>query len=420
MTSRIKTLLPFLKNKKHGEAFKKSFYIITTALFALMVYSIMAWSDRSGWPNIATWLVYCLALLAASSYCFLFGRWVPSPFYAIYITWVFLHIATSFINFTTPMNAVLLNGFTACVVLLFISQGSDELKSFKISLLLGGIAFLIHFIIIYPNEFFTFSLSTDGRVGSYFSNLNDVGSFFAWICIFPLFFLKKKKAWPLIIVSVVSFYSLILTGSISNILCLILSAALSMLFMFKGRKKAIFVVTLAVLIVVAIAIINLPSMSYYAERLKGALITIFTGKGYAGGDKSVSIRLQLLKDSILLFLERPIIGYGNGGVAAHSFDFQFAHNNYSEVLADYGLFSGIAYELLWFLPLIFLFKKKFTNELNLLAILIILLFSIAFQITLVTYYRKMESILIPLCFAEIFKQSKFKVHKLFVKETTTI
>lgn len=152
------------------------------------------------------------------------------------------------------------------------------------------------------------------------------------------------------------------------------------------RNVVLATLTIAILVVIGYRFIMTNDVLYRTIGIR--LIGLGTEEGAMGvGDQS-----RLMQRGIEMFLQRPLFGFGIGGFQQYSYDYYgryiYAHSNYIELLADFGIVGFFIYYSRYFKNLASMFKcyRKLGDEVKLylplmLAILVLDIFSISFNQT---------------------------------------
>jgi O-antigen ligase len=141
---------------------------------------------------------------------------------------------------------------------------------------------------------------------------------------------SKKVIWALSLA--VMSVGVVLTGSRSGLLALIISIMVSVWeYGIQGKRRHLVVITIVVFLIgFGIAI----SSSHYRARVE----SIFLGNVAGSGDKgSLAARKELLKKSVMTALTHPIFGVGPGCFPLVDESWRVAHNSYTELAAEAGL-----------------------------------------------------------------------------------
>ena len=378
--------------------FRKALYAITVALIAAYIFTLFSFSGRDGW-NYVNLGVGAAMVLSIIAYELLYGEIRLDEYALIAVAFCLLTILSTLMVgriFSLPKSLYFQVAFGIAIY-----QFAKERENFKwtiVSIAIGGLAFAIYFIVHYRAEFLALRFfGQNGRLGGFFDNENNVGRDFVILTLVALYLIIWKKQWYMILYALVMAVLLVSTGSISNIVSLAVVIILTAFFAVKGRKKLIVLGITAGVAVAFVALLQLPAMSYFNKRIYGMFAAFF---GLSGGDNSFIERFELSRDAILFFLKSPMFGNGYGYVSYQSIDGLFAHNNFTEIMAAFGIIGLLVYELLMILPLVRLRKERSSLSRLVLALV---LYLFIFQMFLVTFYQKIDHIVFGLAFAFVSK-----------------
>lgn len=309
---------------------------------------------------------------------------------------------------TTPAVILLCN----LLLYKYLQENKIDLTKCFDCVCCGGIAFLLLFAVIYRAEIIHPSFSQ--RIGTFFDNQNNVGRSTACIAI-----LLASSAWRVkniflkllfSIFALVSTYFLMLTGSVSAFMTMALVVLLVPPYFCKKRRIIVIIIEILAVILAFVALFTIPAFSYFAERIKG----MFASLGISGGrsDGSFEDRFQGAVVGFRIFLNYPLTGNGYDSVYAN-FSIT-AHNNFSEVLADFGIFGFILEESFFIIPMYALWKKRWPNGQWFAPTL---LFFFCFQLFLLSCNSKPDNLLITLCFASSYPAGCYPkfLKKRFIK-----
>lgn len=292
-----------------------------------------------------------------------------------------------------PRTIILLSLFSIVVYQFFINVENKN-AVFK-AILIGGVIFALYFIYTYRKEIIHFDFSD--RIGDKFSDQNDLSKYLSVFGLISLIAFVSAKKWMKVLYafSAAMFVGIILlTGSISNILCFIICGLILLIVNTKRQNRWITILIIVSIILLLIIIVQLPGMEYFKKRIE----EIFNALSKTDGKKdgSAADRAALFSEGLRLFLTRPLFGFGYDQVQhfTHGVGL-FSHNNFIELGASFGVLGLLAYETLLLMPLIKMFKHKRINQ----NLLILVIYLFVFQFFLVIFRKKIEFILMPLFFS---------------------
>ena len=127
--------------------------------------------------------------------------------------------------------------------------------------------------------------------------------------------------------------------------------------LFFGKKKwYISLILILGAILVFFALLQLPIFSVFKQRIYDFFKYLFSKDSH--DDFSTASRFYMVLEGLVLFIKRPIIGWGINGFTIRSSFGMYAHNTIIDILANFGLIS-----LIFFLyPLVKAFPKSLNKE----------------------------------------------------------
>lgn len=288
--------------------------------------------------------------------------------------------------------------FTLSIVAFCLYQFCINSGRSKVLLCITYVSFLlfaVYFIFYYNVKLFDMSIE---RIGDDFDNLNTVGYYFLYAYALNLSFLKirKPKTYFFLVPLLIFLFLILRTGSRSAFLIAVVISII-WIFVSLGKKKIwLSVLITLTLTIVLVVIIRLPALASFKKRID-TFLNLFTGNGFTDG--STNNRIDLVIESLTLFLKRPLLGWGNGVFQIYSSQRLFSHSNITQLLCDYGIVPPIIFEILLLYPLCKCIKLKSNYKLNVMNLLV--LASIFFvQFFYVNSTLKFEYIFISIFFAD--------------------
>lgn len=365
------------------------FLLIPIATF----FSVM--SDRTPY-NYFNIVVYGVIAALVVFYVFKYKSFKFDIFVVLILTFDLLILVSQIVNKRIseyPRTILLLSLFSIIIYQFFINVDNKNLV-FKL-ILFGGLIFAAYFVFAYRKEIIKFDFSN--RLGEKFSDQNDLSkylSLFGLTSMLLAFHAKKYWKIPYSLITLLFIGIILLTGSISNVLCFLICSFIIIFVNTKRQNRFLMVLIVASIALLIYLILQLPAMSYFKNRIENIFNVLINGDGNKDG--SAADRFALFREALRLFLSRPMFGYGYDQVQYFTHgQGLFSHNNFTELAASFGIVTLIVYEVLLIMPLIKMIKTKKMNQ-NL-SILIVYLF--IFQIFLVIFRKKIEFILMPLFFS---------------------
>jgi hypothetical protein len=278
----------------------------------------------------------------------------------------------------------------------FASQSKFEREIVLRAFFFGSIGFIFSFLIVYFGAIIHPSISSSNRLGTIFNNQNEVGRFLVFCFIICFYFALFKKYIFSYLFVFLSVYFVLLTGSISNLLCIFCIIFFSV-FLFFGRKgRLVIVLSFVFSLVLFFGILQIPVFLYFKTRIYGALQ--INGQS----DLSTFERWNAAVSGFYLFLEKPLFGWGANYVSTSDVYSIYSHNNIAEVAACFGIFGLLSEETLFIKPFIHSLKKKnYSTDRLFMFSAMIAFFMIIFQFFLVSYYSKIEFYYLSLMYSSM-------------------
>jgi len=376
--------------------------IFCLCIFFISLYCFSMWSfgSRTFW-NYVNILICGLMLLLIIVYQLLYSDIRFDVFF------VFLFIFCLIILISSAVNLVF-DHINKTVFLMAIfgfgfyqfAREKENLKIAMLALLIGGTGFVLFYIFIYWKSLLSFNFSN--RLGDYFDNQNEVAKNFVFLGIISLYLVFFKRKWFMLLYYLLMFYLLSSTGSISNLISFAFVSGIVVLFSVRPKNRIYVVLVFAFLAIIGFVIIQLPIFSYFKNRIYDIIITLSSG-GDVASDASAGQRLEFALDSLSLFLSRPLFGFGFDSVRFFTlYPGSPAHNNFAELLGDLGIIGFLSFEIIIIYPFFVIMKNKEKNRFLFLSFLI---YIFIFQFFLVTYYTKIEYLILSCSFGFISSNS---------------
>lgn len=275
------------------------------------------------------------------------------------------------------------------IQLLFIDVNHNTMiEVFTKSSAIGSLA-VCGFILI--NEW-DLIISGGTRIGDSGSgNVNTVAMYLGLMSIPSIYkFLFENKRFYLV-VYIVSIAFMLMTGSKKALIYIILG-----LVILSVQKNGIRLQRYIFPILLAVGVIILILNNQFLYNIIGARTMDFLASiGFkiegAHYSNSTSLRLSMYKLAFQAFMENPIFGGGWFYFSAYSGLGTYSHNNYTELLVNYGIVGFLIYYIMFFYVLLKLKKiSKLDNNAKLLSTMIIVILvcdaaAVTFSLYLINY-----------------------------------
>lgn len=349
--------------------------------------------------NLAMTAMFCIVLVC---YILLFGEFYIDWFvFLLLIFWLTQIVATIVNLFPYFSKTGTLMAFLSIFIYQFAKQKFCSFKIIYAILSLSALVFLFAFLIKYFPKIIKPVFSQ--RIGTFFGNQNDVARNLSFSSLFLLVFscesrfkwVKSICAFPILL----CFYFIMLTGSISNLLVLLVLFLFFPFFVLKKRLKVLYSVIVIVLVIGFVAIINLPIMAYFRIRILNIINSFFGNVQNAGYDQSSVFRFRAAIYGFKMFLLQPFFGGGYSNIYRNYI--VMGHNNIAEIMADFGIIGVLSYETMLIMILSHQKNKNY-------SVMLLILYVIVFQFFLVFFNDKITSIAVAICASNVFIGRKQK------------
>lgn len=375
---------------------------VTMCVLALYIISAIAFECTENTARISTigiYLVFAVGVLHfASTKQFFFNSHCAS----LILLCLYIFIL-SFHNHNAMSETIAYYCLTCTVLcvfgynLLFNFEKEKVIPMFLLVFILGTIILDIRVIQSYGGISEILEFSGNGiyerRVGGDIINENTLGLYNAnsFFCCLVMFNKRKghKFYWLYLAVSVLFVAMLLLTASKKAFTFLIAGMILfSILFLRNGKSKnkmAIFVFAILAMAMIVYLIYNVPAFHSVRLRFNELFMTISPDNSFVS--ETDQTRLFMMRDGISAFTDSPIIG--NGTAYSYTiFHGSYSHNNFVELLMNYGLIGFIIY----YIPYVFLFTRLYTlirqKDMYALYFFIFVLMQVVLGVGWVNYYER--------------------------------
>jgi len=372
MRRKIETLI---EKTKASQKTKKYLYIFLCIFYFGYLFSVMSFSGRAPYNYIAYFLMIVLSILVFL-YSFLFTK-IRFDFR------IFLYPA--FVAFAIIGTILYSHAFRNYLTLVLLALSYIVfyysflcINNRKLTILLSYMAFClfaIYYIVIYFDQLIAFSSLDNARLGSYFDNVNAVGSLFTIACFLSLFFIffKKKNLELLHIIPLVIFFYLGNTTGSRTFLVAFIIGLIAIVF-FKFRKQRILLALILIGFIGLLSIlINMPFMETLKERVdKGIMVLLNETAQYI--EMSTVTRALWMKYGFYLGTKNLIFGLGSEGFRLFSGVGTYTHSDISEIFCNFGIIGFVLYYLIYIVTFFDSSKARHDYKYLALSVLVVFLF----------------------------------------------
>lgn len=335
----------------------------------LLVGIMVLYFIRKNEVNISAWkyILWAIVLLAWMCFC-AFKAYSRSQAFDYVLTVAYVLICNS-------------------LIALYVPDHKYFIETILITLIYGAI---FKALLVYIPEGFLVFLNSRGTEGV---SANTIGYYSAFGAAIALYFALNKRRRVYYLLFAINLIFMILSASRKAFLFLGIPLAVMLILSSKNSAKIIRNIIIVILMGL-IALLLLFNVDFLYELVGNRLETMINGfLGVGEVDASTLTRLSLIEYGIEWFKDSIWYGYGGGNfvlfsaaMGINSGEGYYAHNNYVEMLVDFGVIGFIIFYLLHFV-LIVAFFKQYQKGLNLNSLMFGLLIAILVcDYGMVTYY----------------------------------
>lgn len=350
----------FVGKIKNSNRIKQFVQISQLVLSSLYIFSLPSFSGRARF-NLISYFLMGLLLVNVIFDVFIYKKNKIRAHYLLlpaFVSFALLSTALFSHHFREWLTLFLLS--LTYFVFLFVFLNNNKFVLARI-VTCSLFCFSLYFLIIYRNQVFNLSSFTDehSRLGWYFDNVNQIGSYFSVAYIFSLFivlFSNKKIDLLFVLPALLFVYEGITTGSKAFMFSFVVSTLTLIIIRFRHHKIRLLILVVS-LVATFIVLINLPFLSLLKDRILSMFSTLF-GVGGSNIDGSTLQRFLWQEYSLYLASKNLFLGLGESGFAVFSGVGTYSHANYSEMLCNFGLLGFVLFYVPIVLPLFFINKNK--------------------------------------------------------------
>ena len=273
------------------------------------------------------------------------------------------------------------------LIALYVSENKEFIETILITLIFGAIikslsVFIVEGFLVFLNSRRSENVSA-----------NTIGYYSAFAAVISLYFALNKKKRLYYFLFVINLIFLILSASRKAFLFLGIPLAIMLILNSKNPVKVLRNI-IVVIILAIVALLLLYNVDFLYELVGNRIETMINGfLGVGEIDSSTSTRLRLIELGIEWFKNSIWVGYGGGNfvlftaqMGINSGEGFYAHNNFVEMLVDFGVIGFILYYLFHLVLIIYFFKYR-QKGLNLSLLMFgLVLASLVCDYGMVTYY----------------------------------
>ena len=380
-----------------------------TLFFATLV-SIPIFSLKTKYTSI-TWILSILTFLIITiEFVFYYKIRIDIIVVSLILFLVSAIFSSAINGFKNFVPTPLLLNVATVIIYMYLKSNKNILKATFLAAYLALMVFVAVYLLMYGKDVITFNTE---RLGSLFGDQNDIALFLS-LCFSISFYFVLKSKWYFkivtILICVLSFLCGASTGSKIFIVSTTITLVTAIIVCFGKRRWYLSLIVISGIVVSSAVLFSMPFMSNLRNRLLTFINSFFdiNYQSTTGVDSSSFDRYHLLKASFMLFLTKPLFGYGiNGFQSANGFLNGWSHNNLGELLSDFGLIGTFLFNLPIVLSLYSFFSSHKNRTSDKKIGFIILVFFISAMISVAYTREKIYSFIIPISFTYLYDENHF-------------
>ena len=242
-----------------------------------------------------------------------------------------------------------LNMLFGFCVFLFFSETKDFNLFFR-AMFFSGFLLIIYSMSVYGMDGFLSLLQEEERLGAEITNENTYGMIFSYAFLAGMYFALYQSKIHYTLGSVLFLFFSLSSGSRKAILIILIGTIILVVLRFGLKHPLKLFIGLILSIFVVYYVLQLPIFGGTLERFEMLLSN-------DNKDASSKERYRMIFVGWELFKEKVVAGWGIGGFAAVSGFGKYSHNNFVEILVNFGVVGFSLYYSMHFYVLKNLFKK---------------------------------------------------------------
>lgn len=383
-----------IKIKRHSDLSLKTICLtLSVLLLFLSVITINLFGEHRSLYTIPRYVT--LAFMAISVVALISGAKVQlsTPIVLVLLNVYWFVFATLW----APSQAVAMNRLTTIIQTLImgilvyeIALNTDSYETYFKALFYSGLALLVYSLSVYGFEGIIEQMQGGSRLGGEIGNENTFGLVFSYACVCGFYFAFFKNKWLYLLGSAVFVFFALSSGSKKALFTIAIGIFFILVFKYGLRRIYKVMIIGAICTIALLYLLSLPIFGTTAARL-----TAFV----SGTSHSDGVRASMRHDAIEMFLQKPFFGNGTDAFRTLSRYGVYSHNNFTEILANYGLVGFVLYYSSFAYVALGCIRGMRRKSQTSIMMLILLLVRLIMDYGMVSYYGKSVWIFLGMGFA---------------------
>lgn len=264
------------------------------------------------------------------------GMRIPVSFFLLLVTnlvwWFFSTFWTP--GYTGQISTLAQNILLGFCVYIFFNYYKDFDLLYR-AMFFAGIILALYSISVYGIGGFISALQAEERMGYGITNANTYGRVFAYSIVAGLYFALYKNKWWYGLGCILLLLFALSSGSKKSILIIIIGATVLMFFRYGLKYALRFLFGMVAAGAILYFVMQLPIFETAFNRFS----LFLSGEQ----DYSDRVRSSMISVGWDLFCEKPIIGWGLNAYSVVSSFNVYSHNNYIEMLVNFGFVGFVLF-----------------------------------------------------------------------------
>lgn len=248
-------------------------------------------------------------------------------------------LSSFFTDYEYSISSLIFSIFT-CLIFSQSFDSEEDIEMFFKTCVIGGYL-LIAFLILKSGNISTLLKTISSNALSEILIQKNILAFLmavvSVICFFYGSALRRKEYYFIMICPTLM---LLATGSRRGIISFFIGIVLIMLLDGGGLKRYKNIFLAIIVILILKELLSLPIFSSMNARLTSLIDGISGNAAFSNSDES---RFEMIQTGLNMFCNKPLFGYGAGAFKEIAGYGKYSHNNYVELLVNFGIFGFVMY-----------------------------------------------------------------------------
>lgn len=258
----------------------------------------------------------------------------PLVLFGLYCT-----LSSFFTNYEYNISSIVFSIFT-CFMFSQSFDSQEDIEIFFKICVIGGYLLIVFLVIKSGNISTLLKTISSNALSEILIQKNILAFLMAIVSVICFFYGNTMKRKEYYFVMICPTLMLLATGSRRGIISLLIGIVLIMLLEGGGVKRYKNIFLAIVVLLILKELLSLPIFSSMNERLISLIEAINGNAAFSNSDES---RFEMIQTGLNMFYNKPLFGYGAGAFKEIAGYGKYSHNNYVELLVNFGAFGCVIY-----------------------------------------------------------------------------